>query len=57
MLEENKISNKYVVLLFSVLALFVVGNLIVNFNILDFFYGLLLVIIGLRFVKIKISKE
>lgn len=57
MLEETKVKNKYVVLLFSVLALFVVGNLIVDFNILDFLYFCVLIVMGLRFVKIKISKE
>lgn len=57
MLGENEVKNKYVVLLFSLLALFVVGNLVTEFNVLDLLYFCFIIVIVLRYIKIKLSKE
>lgn len=54
---ENKVSKKYVLLLFSILVLLVVGNLIVDFNLLDFSYLCFMIIMGLRYVKIKYTAQ
>ena len=50
---ENKVSKKYVLLLFSFLVLLVVGNLIVNFNLIDLTYLCFMIVMGLRYIKIK----
>ena len=39
--------------LFSFLVLLVVGNLIVNFNLIDLTYLCFMIVMGLRYIKIK----
>ena len=54
---ENKVSKKYVLLLFSFLVLLVVGNLIVNFNLIDLTYLCFMIVMGLRYIKIKYTTQ
>lgn len=57
MFGESKISDKYVVLLFSVFSVLVVGNLIMEFEVFDFIYLMFLLLMIVRYVKIKLIKE
>lgn len=57
MFGESKISDKYVVLLFSVFSILVIGNLIMEFEVFDFIYLIFLLLMIVRYVKIKLIKE
>jgi hypothetical protein len=57
MFNENEVNKKYVGFLFSLLALLVLCNLIIDFKLLDLGYLCIIVVFSLRYLKIHLMSK